>query len=62
MNPQYEEIGKGFVQEYYKKFDSPGERMGLVNLYNVSKQSNMFRFHLDIHFTHNILAKLLHKN
>lgn len=37
LNPQYEEIGKGFVQQYYAIFDDPNQRPNLVNLYNVSK-------------------------
>lgn len=36
LNPQYDEIGKGFVQQYYAIFDDPAQRPGLVNLYNVS--------------------------
>lgn len=36
LNPQYEEIGKGFVQQYYLLFDNPSTRSGLVNFYNVS--------------------------
>lgn len=38
LNPQYEEIAKGFVQQYYALFDDPDQRMMLTNLYNVSKQ------------------------
>ncbi|KAJ6634054.1 putative nuclear transport factor 2, partial [Pseudolycoriella hygida] len=34
LNPQYEEIGKGFVQQYYAMFDDPIQRPNLVNLYN----------------------------
>lgn len=37
MNPQYEDIGKGFVQQYYLIFDDAAQRPNLVNLYNVSK-------------------------
>lgn len=36
LNPQYEEIGKGFVQQYYAFFDDPDQRPNLVHLYNVS--------------------------
>lgn len=44
LNPQYEDIGKGFVQQYYAIFDDPNQRPGLVNLYNVStKMSLEFR-------------------
>lgn len=41
LNPQYEEIGKGFVTQYYAMFDDPLQRPNLVNLYNVSRR---FRF------------------
>jgi len=34
LNPQYEEIGKGFVQQYYAIFDDPTQRPNLVALYN----------------------------
>jgi len=34
LNPQYEDIGKGFVQQYYAIFDDPLQRPNLVNLYN----------------------------
>jgi len=34
LNPQYEDIGKGFVQQYYAIFDDPTQRPNLVNLYN----------------------------
>ncbi|KAK9504535.1 hypothetical protein O3M35_010850 [Rhynocoris fuscipes] len=34
LNPAYEAIGKGFVQQYYALFDDPNERSKLVNLYN----------------------------
>ncbi|KAE8740535.1 hypothetical protein FOCC_FOCC013939 [Frankliniella occidentalis] len=35
LNPAYEEIGKGFVQQYYALFDDPAQRPNLVNMYNV---------------------------
>lgn len=35
LNPQYEAIGKGFVQQYYALFDDPAQRASLVNMYNV---------------------------
>ncbi|CAH1957854.1 unnamed protein product [Acanthoscelides obtectus] len=35
LNPQYEAIGKGFVQQYYALFDDPTQRQNLVNMYNV---------------------------
>uniref|UniRef100_A0A182WL39 NTF2 domain-containing protein n=1 Tax=Anopheles minimus TaxID=112268 RepID=A0A182WL39_9DIPT len=34
INPQYEEIGKGFVTQYYALFDDSTQRPSLVNLYN----------------------------
>lgn len=36
LNPQYEVIGKGFVQQYYALFDDAAQRPNLVNMYNVS--------------------------
>lgn len=36
LNPQYDAIGKGFVQQYYILFDDPAQRPNLVNMYNVS--------------------------
>lgn len=36
LNPQYDAIGKGFVQQYYALFDDPASRPNLANLYNVS--------------------------
>ncbi|KOB71516.1 putative nuclear transport factor 2 [Operophtera brumata] len=35
LNPQYDAIGKGFVQQYYILFDDPAQRPNLVNMYNV---------------------------
>lgn len=37
LNPQYEDIGKGFVQQYYALFDDPTQRGNLVHLFNVSE-------------------------
>lgn len=37
LNPQYEDIGKGFVQQYYALFDDPLQRANVVNFYSVSK-------------------------
>jgi len=34
LNPQYESIGKQFVQQYYAWFDDPLQRQKLANLYN----------------------------
>lgn len=36
LNPQYEDIGKGFVQQYYSIFDDPANRANVVNFYSVS--------------------------
>lgn len=36
LNPQYEEIGKGFVSQYYALFDDPIQRPNLIHLFNVS--------------------------
>lgn len=36
LNPAYDVIGKGFVQQYYTLFDDPAQRPQLVNMYNVS--------------------------
>ncbi|XP_028170446.1 probable nuclear transport factor 2 isoform X1 [Ostrinia nubilalis] len=35
LNPQYDAIGKGFVQQYYTLFDDPAQRATLANMYNV---------------------------
>lgn len=35
LNPSYEAIGKGFVQQYYALFDDPVQRPNLINMYNV---------------------------
>ncbi|XP_045445601.1 probable nuclear transport factor 2 isoform X2 [Melitaea cinxia] len=35
LNPQYDAIGKGFVQQYYTLFDDPAQRPSLANMYNV---------------------------
>jgi len=34
LNPQYIDIGKGFVTQYYSLFDNPNERNSLYNMYN----------------------------
>lgn len=36
LNPAYEAIGKGFVQQYYLLFDDPAQRQNLASMYNVS--------------------------
>ncbi|KAF6206304.1 hypothetical protein GE061_017534 [Apolygus lucorum] len=34
LNPAYDAIGKGFVEQYYALFDDANERAKLVNMYN----------------------------
>lgn len=36
LNPNYDAIGKAFIQQYYAFFDDPQQRPQLANLYNVS--------------------------
>ncbi|KAI8127696.1 hypothetical protein FF38_11267 [Lucilia cuprina] len=36
LNPQYEDIGKGFVQQYYALFDDPLQRANVVNFYSTT--------------------------
>lgn len=36
LNPQYDAIGKAFVQQYYTFFDDAAQRHQLSALYNVS--------------------------
>ncbi|XP_065174209.1 probable nuclear transport factor 2 isoform X2 [Atheta coriaria] len=42
LNPQYEAIGKNFVQAYYSMFDDPTQRVNLVNMYNVESSFMTF--------------------
>ncbi|GJQ84070.1 Ntf-2 [Trypoxylus dichotomus] len=42
LNPQYEAIGKGFVQQYYALFDDPNQRASLANMYNVESSFMTF--------------------
>ncbi|KAK9746902.1 Nuclear transport factor 2 (NTF2) domain [Popillia japonica] len=42
LNPQYEAIGKGFVQQYYALFDDPTQRANLANMYNVESSFMTF--------------------
>ncbi|XP_019872020.1 probable nuclear transport factor 2 isoform X1 [Aethina tumida] len=42
LNPQYEAIGKGFVQQYYALFDDPTQRANLVNMYNIESSFMTF--------------------
>lgn len=36
LNPQYADIGNGFVTQYYAIFDDPTQRANVVNFYSVS--------------------------
>lgn len=40
LNPQYDDIGKGFVTQYYALFDDPLQRPNLIHLFNVSNHKN----------------------
>ncbi|XP_011308964.1 probable nuclear transport factor 2 isoform X1 [Fopius arisanus] len=42
LNPAYEDIGKGFVQQYYALFDDPTQRCNLVNMYNTESSFMTF--------------------
>ena len=42
LNPQYDAIGKAFVQQYYMLFDDAAQRHQLVALYNVSNDRLIF--------------------
>lgn len=46
LNPQYEEIGKGFVQQYYSLFDDPANRASVVNFYSVSSVHGLLQAQL----------------
>ena len=37
LNPQYDSIGKAFVQQYYKLFDDAAHRHELIALYNTNE-------------------------
>ena len=43
LNPNYDQIGKAFTQQYYALFDDAAQRPQLVNLYNVRKQTFFFQ-------------------
>lgn len=43
LNPQYEDIGKGFVQQYYAMFDDVNLRPNLISMYNVSLIYQLFK-------------------
>jgi len=42
LNPQYDAIGKAFVQQYYTLFDDANQRHQLVNLYNANESLMTF--------------------
>ncbi|XP_012274911.1 probable nuclear transport factor 2 isoform X2 [Orussus abietinus] len=42
LNPSYEAIGKGFVQQYYALFDDPIQRPNLINMYNTESSFMTF--------------------
>lgn len=42
LNPSYEAIGKGFVQQYYTMFDDPAQRPNLINVYNTESSFMTF--------------------
>jgi len=42
LNPQYETIGKSFVQQYYAMFDDPLQRPNLAQLYNTEQSLMTF--------------------
>lgn len=46
LNPQYEDIGKGFVQQYYSLFDDPANRASVVNFYSVSSVHGLLQAQL----------------
>jgi len=37
LNPQYEQIGKAFTEQYYNMFDNPATRANLQQLYNAEQ-------------------------
>ncbi|XP_016937228.1 probable nuclear transport factor 2 [Drosophila suzukii] len=45
LNPQYEDIGKGFVQQYYAIFDDPANRANVVNFYSATDSFMTFEGH-----------------
>ncbi|KAH8301759.1 hypothetical protein KR059_010919 [Drosophila kikkawai] len=45
LNLQYEEIGKGFVQQYYSIFDDPANRANVVNFYSATDSFMTFEGH-----------------
>jgi len=42
INPDYDNIGKAFTQQYYAMFDNPATRAQLVSLYNAEQSLMTF--------------------
>ena len=42
LNPNYDQIGKAFTQQYYMMFDNAAQRAGLINLYNAEQSLMTF--------------------
>jgi len=42
LNPNYDQIGKAFTQQYYAMFDDATQRAGLINLYNAEQSLMTF--------------------
>merc|ERR1712012_1092077 len=42
LNPNYDQIGKAFTQQYYALFDDAAQRPQLVNLYNAEQSLMTF--------------------
>merc|ERR1712110_1041424 len=42
LNPNYDQIGKAFTQQYYSMFDDPAQRANLINLYNAEQSLMTF--------------------
>ncbi|CAN8024305.1 probable nuclear transport factor 2 [Ixodes scapularis] len=42
LNPQYDTIGKTFIQQYYAMFDDPNLRQNLLTFYNEEKSLMTF--------------------
>ena len=57
LNPAYEEIGKGFVQQYYALFDDPTQRANLANMYNAETSFMTFEG-IQLQGAKNIMEKL----
>ncbi|XP_030381942.1 probable nuclear transport factor 2 [Scaptodrosophila lebanonensis] len=45
LNPQYEDIGKGFVQQYYALFDNPANRNTVATFYSETDSFMTFEGH-----------------